>query len=789
MMRYRRWLALASIMLWIALAAHGEDEKPKADCDLTSWFSWLDRTFPPISGKPFIRITQDASVPHEPEWPIWNGWYGVLLEDGQDDFSVLTLDLVVARFRNRADPSRRQDRGLTHVPEDLRRIVRVILDERTERSPSNRSSWVLPQFRLEQITNLTILAWMCSRAGFDDLVRELVVRGRSDAAKPVERLGLDLPLQFELANRRFRHAIREYEGGDANRSEFLLRLQDCLALETHFGPDARELEELVRVLGVMVQEDAEHRHPAAGTSLSPEDKIRDLIYHLRDQHGGAMTNKSACEFYGPPGEELASIGLAAVPALIEALQDPRLTRMVEDLGYGGRGTVIRVGDAAIQVLERIAGRQFLQRHLPTRGILLEGELLALRRDVEAWWGETVRLGDEVVLGAAVRSGDDRAAESAERLLVRAPAHALDAIMAGAQAAKTGWTRAALVRLVRRCDSEAVIPFLIAELSGPYLSSRVAAAAELQERGRAEALPAMMREWEALPPTLTCSICVFEVDELADLLLSHADAAMLARIEEGFAARPLGARGALIDHLGSRVTFSKAVDRFEKLLAIALCDREHLQGIHRSRKGPSSVEPRICDLAAESLAAAFPQLYRFSAEAVEVERDRDILEMRNVWLRRAAQPTVAAVADAGARRVTVEAEVPQPHQSLCEIREILEARPLPAEALCASLRELVGKLYVMARRFDLTISRASGAKEMTAHLYIGGGVPASPREKRTWSSAEVVFAGNRALLQQTSSGDVLLRWNGNEFGAAVREVLALPAGIPFEIRLRFTEESR
>ncbi len=61
-----------------------------------------------------------------------------------------------------------------------------------------------------------------------------------------------------------------------------------------------------------------------------------------------------------PADRLIALGFDAVPSLIATLDDTRLTR-----AYGGRGSyVLRYGDAAVQILEVIAGQSFYNRRQP-----------------------------------------------------------------------------------------------------------------------------------------------------------------------------------------------------------------------------------------------------------------------------------------------------------------------------------------------------------------------------------------------------------------------------------------
>jgi hypothetical protein len=103
----------------------------------------------------------------------------------------------------------------------------------------------------------------------------------------------------------------------------------------------------------------------------------DRIYELRD-HKGRQSG---------PARKLVDLGYAAVPRLIDALDDRRPTRTV---GYWRDSIyshyVLRVGDCAVAILEQIAGRQFLGR---TRhaSMIKAGAEHRVREEVLKWWAE------------------------------------------------------------------------------------------------------------------------------------------------------------------------------------------------------------------------------------------------------------------------------------------------------------------------------------------------------------------------------------------------------------------
>lgn len=396
-------------------------------------------------------------------------------------------------------------------------------------------------------------------------------------------------------------------------------------------------------------------------------------------------------------------------------------------------------------------------------------------------------GEAEVLAIAVGAGGDDAGAAAERLLRLAPERALESIVAGAHATRSGDTRAGLVRTAATIESASSLTFLLSELKGPWLASRLAAAWELRARGRAEALPAMLNEWESLPDS--ASICLdFDVGRLARFLVAHADTATIARLEATYPHRPVGARAAMVSSLDGVGSDPAAATRFERLLTIALADRERFRGLHRSTRGPSSVEPRICDQAAEVLARAFPDRCRFTAEGVEARRDRDIRTMARDQFPRFRLVLPAELEETHARRVTVDANVPR-EEVLLRLCESVEG-PLVADAeWTARLRRFFREVRTPCRRFELTISREAGDSSPIVRLLVvvGGEVPRLPTS--SWSGCEVVFVDDQALVHSTWFGPLPWWRREEEFTTAVKEALSQPIERAIEIRLRVEESPR
>ena len=124
--------------------------------------------------------------------------------------------------------------------------------------------------------------------------------------------------------------------------------------------------ELLAILDRMIEDDATG---PTGT------RAKQLVFALRDHA------------YGDARRELSDMGLAAVPALIDALEDDSLTRLI-DAG-SGLPSVQRVSDVARGLLMHVSGESF-------RSVA----------GARAWYADVQRLAEDVAraVGLKVKGG-------------------------------------------------------------------------------------------------------------------------------------------------------------------------------------------------------------------------------------------------------------------------------------------------------------------------------------------------------------------------------------------------
>ena len=94
-----------------------------------------------------------------------------------------------------------------------------------------------------------------------------------------------------------------------------------------------------------------------------------------------------------PAQRLVALGDAAVPQLIDALGDARFTRSVgysRDFFFSHK--VITIGDAALTIIERIAGYRFYRGDSVQGSLSQDKRTDALRESVQDWWKSHVARG-------------------------------------------------------------------------------------------------------------------------------------------------------------------------------------------------------------------------------------------------------------------------------------------------------------------------------------------------------------------------------------------------------------
>jgi hypothetical protein len=161
--------------------------------------------------------------------------------------------------------------------------------------------------------------------------------------------------------------------------------------------------------------------------MTTEERVAELIFRLREQNGQQWSQPGSCDIFihdrfgdrkgqKSPAQQLVEIGYDAVPQLIAVIEDDRFTRSVGfHRNFHFSHFVLRVGDCALAILERIAARSFWEPRSTSAAMLKDGQAPAAKAKVQAWWQEFQKKGETRMLIQGTEAGDDASPAQAERL--------------------------------------------------------------------------------------------------------------------------------------------------------------------------------------------------------------------------------------------------------------------------------------------------------------------------------------------------------------------------------------
>lgn len=199
------------------------------------------------------------------------------------------------------------------------------------------------------------------------------------------------PLDNEAWQAYLQSAKLLYEGKDRAT---LARQFTVIGQEYEMTRQGRTSAELGHLLTQMVLEDQTFVEPKDIQGLPLHQQIDYYVFKLRDVTAQEMFIPGKCRVLDHartsdnPAQALREMGKAAVPALIQLLQDRRPTRSVSDPRNGG--VVLRNCDVALEIIEDIAQEKFDTR--TERGTYLSSADADTHKEivfkVKNWWGLT-----------------------------------------------------------------------------------------------------------------------------------------------------------------------------------------------------------------------------------------------------------------------------------------------------------------------------------------------------------------------------------------------------------------
>ncbi len=622
---------------------------------LQSHFEWFDGFGEPDTAKmPLVEVStglwwkDDAGKFHT------HVFEGFLMADDGITFKVLAMDLSQVEMDhspNEAEPYKAI--GHRRVSWDRAVEARQQWFDARSRNKHNHARWRGLKHRLGHRAEMMFMARAASAHGHDDhawTLLQLAANAKAPGTGASPGLGgLRQEVAEELAHTTMWRSVLAF----SDLSQSRLALHQSLDHVVRTFPNSRHApraKAMADLLEQMIREDLTHR-PRPWEQMLRQEQIESLIFELRDQHGRPGGLPGGCDIFmdarghRSPAHQLVQLGFEAVPQLIEAIENPRFTRCVGySKDYAFSHSVVRVGDAARQIIERIAQRRFEgPRYNTTTLFKLPDAPKNMRVQVEQWWRAVQDDGLESVLFKAVAVGDYTSIEQARALVRESPDKALSALRQGARAAKEKDVRSALVRIASGLNDPGVKTFMREEWhNAPWLHTQATAAAWFYRRhGDLDALDWAIKTWGALPKYGTP---YKDRDIQGESLLAHwlvncgqVDAAKaLAHEWERF---PVDRRYMVMSAIVNSNSWPADhhhpahPDALEDLLVQATLDRERQRGMSGVWDGASLASPRLADLAGIFLKMRWPEHYTFNAKASLEERDKQLATIRQIHARR------------------------------------------------------------------------------------------------------------------------------------------------------------
>ncbi len=219
-----------------------------------------------------------------------------------------------------------------------------------------------------------LLAIQCHALGWNELAADILVRSQKDQSDPAKK---------QIIFRAWYYWTGRMMKPIGDRKPILVMLKKIRAV------DPEQAEQFHADLVIRSLE------LALAPSTAKPGSVEALIDGLVEvtQEGWPYENDKQTS----PYQKLVRLGFDAVPALLEHLDDGRLTRVTHHGMMMARSRDLLVGDIVGDILKKLAGCEDAERWRTRIVDESEGTMPLVKSDVMAWWREAQKMGEESYL--------------------------------------------------------------------------------------------------------------------------------------------------------------------------------------------------------------------------------------------------------------------------------------------------------------------------------------------------------------------------------------------------------
>lgn len=618
------------------------DELLDSEKELIAWLDHLG--YQELAEAPIVRVATGQWTRKIGETAQNRFKIAFLVAEDETEFSV--VDLAGETTTHSATQGEVQPYEAVYFdPLDLVEVARQRIDSANEIRPNDHQYGDGP--RASRTFEMVLLARVCAGQGHISEAHELFELAKLQFKREGRGEFKELInfLKDDHATTKMWSAVLAFQDSKNNWAQLRKKFLD---ISEHFPESdyVQRAKETANVLECMIKEDNERKK----NKIPPLDELEgsalvaELIYQLRTQNGKQWGRQHVFDIFldereeNSPAHHLVDIGFDAVPQLIEALDDQRLTRSVGyHFDHRFSHHVLQVGDCAEFILRKIVGREFRSSNYGSRIFKNDANAGKFTEEVEAWWQEVKIKREEQFLIEAVESGNANSGRKALALVKRYPDSAVSAIRKGIINSENNWIDSRMFAALAEHGSDEAWQIIHQQLvDGKTLPTRIEAARVLLNNGQREkAIDQLVHEWKEFSPPDDPDLAFNDPKaQLAILLVHEGSPEALGAIVKDFNQLDASQKFDIVRSLANEklpTRDEQYVKAVEKLLVDCLQLTDTV-AIHGSFKSQSFSNPRICDMAGYVLTDQWPESYNCRLDGTKHERDKTRFAAINHWRR-------------------------------------------------------------------------------------------------------------------------------------------------------------